>query len=134
MITYVDTSAFLAILDRNDKNHAKAARRWKQLIDTETSMLCTNYVLLETAALLQHRFGLEAVRVFQEDILPLIHIEWVTAALHQAGMTAVMTASRRRLSLTDCVSFEVMRHHGIRKAFVFDRHFREQGFDDSGGV
>ncbi|MBI4581568.1 MAG: hypothetical protein HY718_17855 [Planctomycetes bacterium] len=50
--------------------------------------------------------------------------------LHQAGMAAVLTAARRRLSLTDCVSFEVMRRRGIRQAPAFDRHFREQGFAD----
>jgi predicted nucleic acid-binding protein len=33
------------------------------------------------------------------------------------------------LSLVDCASFEVMRLHGIRKAFAFDKHFREQGYE-----
>jgi predicted nucleic acid-binding protein len=29
----------------------------------------------------------------------------------------------------DCVSFEVMRRLGIRRAFTLDEHFREQGFE-----
>jgi predicted nucleic acid-binding protein len=33
------------------------------------------------------------------------------------------------LSLTDCVSFEVIRQHGIRRAFAFDTHFTEHGFE-----
>lgn len=44
-------------------------------------------------------------------------------------MTAVLTADRRGLSITDCISFKVMRRRGIRAAFTFDRHFREQGFE-----
>lgn len=42
---------------------------------------------------------------------------------------AMLTASRRRLSLVDCTSFEAMRHKKITKAFAFDQHFVEQGFE-----
>jgi len=42
---------------------------------------------------------------------------------------AVLSANRKKLSLVDCVSFQVMRETGIRTAFCFDEHFREQGFD-----
>jgi uncharacterized protein len=43
-------------------------------------------------------------------------------------MEAVLAASRKKLSLVDCVSFQWMRHAGRRMAFCFDTHFREQGF------
>jgi predicted nucleic acid-binding protein len=132
MIAFVDTSAFLAILDRDDRNHARAGRKWQELLEGDVALVCTSYVLLETTALLQARFGLQALRVFQEDLSPLLTIEWVEAELHRAGMTAVLISGRRGLSLTDCISFEVMRRRGIRKAFAFDRHFREQGFEDVG--
>jgi predicted nucleic acid-binding protein len=33
------------------------------------------------------------------------------------------------LSLTDCVSFAVIRRLGLRKVFCFDRHFQEQGIE-----
>jgi len=29
--------------------------------------------------------------------------------------------------LVDCVSFQTMRARGVRTAFCFDAHFREQG-------
>jgi len=130
MIAFVDTSAFLAVLDGDDRHHAQARRRWKELIEGQSALVCTAYVLVETIALLQSRLGTEAVRVFHEDIAPLLSIEWVDEELHRGGMTALLTASRRNLSLVDCVSFEVMRRRGITTAFAFDRHFREQGLGD----
>ena len=58
----------------------------------------------------------------------MLLVEWMTEAQHTTGVTALLTASSRRLSLVDCVSFATMRRLGIKTAFVFDRHFSEQGF------
>jgi predicted nucleic acid-binding protein len=58
----------------------------------------------------------------------MLRIEWVTAAHHASGVTALLIASNRKLSLVDCVSFETMRRLGFRIVFTFDQHFSEQGF------
>jgi predicted nucleic acid-binding protein len=33
------------------------------------------------------------------------------------------------LSLTDCVSFSIIRRLGFRTVFCFDKHFQEHGFE-----
>ena len=129
MSIFVDTSAFLAILDADDAEHPRAKRTWEHLITHDEVMTCSNYVLVETFALVQHRLGMTAVRAFQADVYPLLNIEWVDEVTHRAGVAAVLAASRRRLSLVDCVSFEVMRRLGLHRVFCFDAHFAEQGFD-----
>ena len=129
MNVFVDTSGFLAILDADDINHLKAKREWNNIISTGTNLFCNNYILVETFALIQHRLGMKAVRVLEEDILPLVHIEWIKESTHKAGMSAFLTASKRKLSLVDCVSFETMRDLGLKVAFGFDSHFRDQGFE-----
>ena len=58
----------------------------------------------------------------------LVHVEFTTPEFHRVGIAALLSASRRNLSLVDCVSFEMMRHFGITSAFTFDAHFAEQGF------
>ena len=129
MSVFVDTSAFLAILDTDDEEHAAAKRIWEHLIATHQAMVCSSYILAETVALVQRRLGVEAVRTFQHDIYPLLHIKWVDEPIHRAGMAAVIAASRRKLSLVDCVSFDVMRRSGLHQVFGFDPHFEEQGFE-----
>lgn len=128
MRTFIDTSAFFALLDRDDANHKNARAVWAQILNPDHTLVTSNYVLVETFALLQNRLGLSAIRGFQEDILPLINIEFVNAGTHRTGIAALLSASRRNLSFVDCVSFEVMRSQGIRSAFTFDAHFKEQGF------
>lgn len=129
MKAFIDTSAFLAVLDADDRNHRKAKAEWIELITSESVLFSNNYVLVETFALVQHRLGMEAVRSFNDDILPLINIEWIDESTHKAGINAMLVALRRKLSLVDCVSFETMRLLGVKTVFAFDAHFEEQGFN-----
>ena len=129
MSVFVDTSAFFAVLDADDENHDAAKQVWEDLLAQEAVLICSNYVLVETLALVQRRLGIPAVRTFQEDIVPVLKVEWVDETIHQVGIASVLAAARRGLSLVDCVSFEIMRRLGIKRAFAFDRHFEEQGFE-----
>lgn len=128
MTFFVDTSAMLAVLDSGDAAHARAAKSWERLIRDEAPLVTTNYILVELFALAQSRLGIVAVRDLESIVVPLIRVVWIDEALHARGVAAVLAAGRKRLSLVDCISFEVMRSHGIGSAFALDRHFAEQGF------
>lgn len=129
MITFVDSSALYAVLDRDDRHHQAASRRWSSLLSGSARLLTSNYVVVESAALIQSRLGMAGLSAFVDDVQPVVEIEWVTPEEHNAGLHAALAAGRRRLSLVDCTSFQIMRRLGISKAFAFDRHFQEQGFD-----
>ena len=128
MRAFVDTSALYAVVDADDEHHESARQTWTQLIADGADLVVTNYVLLETFSLLQRRLGMTALRVFQQGVDSILHIEWVREDLHTAGMAAFLAMSHRHLSLVDCVSFAAMRRLGIEVAFAFDRHFADQGF------
>jgi len=128
MSVFIDSAALYAVLDADDDNHAAAKGVWIDLLNRREELVCSNYILVESFALVQHRLGMEAARALQEDIVPVLSIYWVDQYTHQASVSAMLTAGRRQLSLVDCVSFECMRRLGIRTAFTFDRHFAEQGF------
>jgi len=128
MNTLIDTAAFLAVLNANDQFHLLAKQSWEEMLASDSTLFSSNYVILETTALLQHRFGVEAVRLFESDILPIIEIVWVEETVHKQGMSALLAANRRDLSLVDCTSFEIMRQIRLDSVFTFDPHFREQGF------
>jgi len=124
---FVDTSAFYAVLDRDDANHARAAAVWPDLV-RESTLVTHNYVLLETAALVQRSLGMAAARALASDIVPLLTVGWIDEHRHAAAQQAVLAAGRKKLTLADCASFLVMRECGIDQAFCFDAHFKEQGF------
>ncbi len=128
MNTFVDTSALLALLDRDEARHTDAVGTWQRLADSEATLVTTNYVVVETTALTQSRLGLNAVRVLTRDVLPLVDVVFVDRGLHNAATASLLAANRRQLSLVDCASFEVMRNRQLTHAFAFDDHFIEQGF------
>jgi len=128
MGVFIDTSAFLAVLNRDDRCHDRANATWQSLITRDLGLITTNYVTLETFAVAQHRHGIDALRILQQDVLPVVDLEWVTPEDHGRGVEAVLAARRRELSLVDAVSFAVMRRLGLRAYFAFGPHFREQGF------
>ena len=129
MSVFVDTSAFYAVLDADDEEHPRAWEAWEGLIVAQEPLFTSNYVLVETLALLQSRLGIEAIRAFDDAVIPLLRVLWVDEVLHRESVTALLMVGRRSLSLVDCSSFALMRRHGLDTAFAFDAHFPEQGFD-----
>lgn len=125
---FVDSSACLAILSANDIHHERALLIWRSLLEEDQTLLTNNYVIVESMAIIQKRFGLNKVRDFQEKILAFLEIEWIDENQHNSVTQMVFELNQRRLSLVDCSAFETMNRLGIDTAFTFDEHFREQGF------
>ena len=63
MRLFVDTSGLLAVLDRDDQYNGAANKAWQEILSSPEDLISTNYVLVETFALVQHRLGLDAARV-----------------------------------------------------------------------
>jgi predicted nucleic acid-binding protein len=128
MSVYLDTSALYAILDADDDCHSAAKAKWISLLEEGHGLFTSNYVLVETVALLQSRLGVEAVGTFAADIIPMIETFWADEGVHRSAQHSLLVAHRRQLSLVDCVSFEVIRRLQLSEVFCFDPHFADQGF------
>ena len=125
---FVDTSGFHAFLDRTDPFHAKARDFFIRARDEKWQLFTTSYVVHESWALIQARLGWEAVEDWIGSLLPMCEIAWVDESMHRLGAARARQAKERRLSLTDCVSFEVMSSRGCTEAIADDEHFRRLGY------
>jgi len=123
---FVDTSGFYALLDPTDTFHIKAARLFEQAELEQWNLVTTNYVTHETWALVQNRLGWDALDALMEGVFPLCHIQFVDESLHALGSARCCQARERRLSLTDCISFEYCKREGIGEAIAQDEHFEKQ--------
>ena len=124
---FADTFFFLALLDRRDEHHARAAAF---AAEYHGLVLTTRWVLAETA----NTLGASPVR--ERSALLLQSIEQQSGfrvvrdsdRIYDRG--AVLYAERpdKAWSLTDCISFVVMEENGVREALTGDRHFVQAGF------
>lgn len=128
MSLFVDTSALLAIIDADQSRHDEVARVWHELLDGERTLFTSNYVMVETFALVQRRLGVGAVREFTDELVPILQPLWVDEGVHATAVASLLAAGRRRLSLVDCTSFELMRRNGLNEVLALDRDFVDQGF------
>lgn len=125
---FVDTSALLAVLDAGDAAHPRAARAFARLSAQERPLRTSSYVLVELYALAARRFGADVARAFRDDFEPLLDTVWVDQELHARARDRWLERGRRRSSLVDFVSFEVMRRDRLTDAWAYDDDFQAEGF------
>ena len=133
MSVFVDTSFFIALLDDGDDRHSDAVAHWRRAAEERLPVVTSNYVVVESCAVLQRHMGVSAVRRLVRQVLDPVTVLWVTTEEHQRAIEALLVADRRQLSIVDCTSFEMMRRLEVRECLAFDRHFAEQGFSPGGG-
>lgn len=126
-MTFVDTSALYAFLDRDGKRYDEVVAAMTPLL-VERRGVTHNYVVVEAEALAMRRLGRAVARRLLQDVLPLIEVAWITPELHARAVDAHLADHRRRTSLVDHTSFVLMRERGIDEALALDGHFREAGF------
>lgn len=125
---FLDTSAIYALADTADPNHTQAKDLFHRALEDREIFLVHNYILIESASLLQHRLGLETVLRFLRES-GAFRTHWVTPQDHHQGVELLVGRGKRGLSLVDCVSFVVMRRLGVEEALAFDADFAREGFE-----
>jgi predicted nucleic acid-binding protein len=87
-------------------------------------------LLLEIGnALARLRFRAAAIEVLDTmESDPRIQIVPLSEDLYADALTLFRSRGDKEWGLTDCTSFVVMRHMGIREALTTDHHFEQAGF------
>lgn len=124
---FFDTSAAYAAIDVADPNHEEAVGHLYNALQQRIPILTHNYVVLESAALIQRRLGLHAALTFLKDTRHL-KVHWITQGDHVEAVDLLELRGKRNLSLVDCMSFVVMRLYGVTTALAYDADFQAEGF------
>ena len=126
MTVFVDTSALMALLDAEDRWHPEASATLDWL-RRSTDLVTTNYVQIETLAVVRRRLGREAATLLLDAFFPVLSVIWVSPQTHAAAVAAYRIGGGAA-SVVDEVSFGVMRSGGISEAFAYDDDFDRAGF------
>lgn len=124
---FLDTSAIYALSDKADPHHITAFKKFDDALKSGGTFLIHNYILVESAALLQARLGYQIAARFLREA-KLFDLEWVDQEVHEEAEKELERIGKRGVSFVDCASFIVMRRRGVTQAFAFDTDFQDQGF------
>ncbi len=126
---FIDTSAFVALRNRSEAEHAPARKTLAELIAGGVALFTSNYVFAETYTALMVRVGrAEAVewgrRFRAGGAIDLVHLD---RPIEERAWEILEHHEDKRWSYVDATSFALIERDGAEEAFAFDVHFAQRG-------
>jgi uncharacterized protein len=119
---FVDTSAWYALVDRDDADHEKATAFFTA---NSTPLITTSAIFSETVTLIRYRLGHDSACTFGRNLneSSLVRLVTINNADEDRAWEIFCKYGDQDFSFADCTSFAVMQRMKIATAFTFDRHF-----------
>jgi uncharacterized protein len=124
---FVDTSAWYDLFLPNSPSHTQVAEVMR---GQDAKYVTSTYVVDELVSLLTGRKGHAVAARAGSSIrsAPEIRLEHPDAAEEARAWRLFLDRPDKAYSLTDCLSFVVMKRLGVTEVVTTDSHFRQEGF------
>ena len=124
---FLDTGYLLALFDPADELRSRAIA-WS--LTLRESCLLTEYIIWECVNAFSHPADRSTAHLLVDYLRSEPGYEIVSASpgLFAAGLLLHKERPDKAWSLTDCISFHIMRERDIQRALAFDAHFEQAGF------
>ncbi|HSU66595.1 MAG TPA: PIN domain-containing protein [Tepidisphaeraceae bacterium] len=125
---FADTSWFLAMIGPKDTHHARAVALSR---NRSLPLVTTEWVIVELANGMSRppaRRRVFATIVTSIESDPTALVIPSERQLFRRGLALYLDRPDKEWSLTDCISFVVMKDRGITEALTGDHHFEQAGF------
>jgi hypothetical protein len=125
---FLETSGWIALLNRSDPHHAAADALWRQL-GRGSDIVVTDWIIAETGNGLARHSSRSLITVAIRRVLtsPRARLVVVDEDLLARALDLFEARADKRWGLVDCASMLVMQDLGIRDVFGSDRHFAQAG-------
>jgi hypothetical protein len=131
MRLFVDTSAWLALNNKNDQHHDEAVSKITKVRQQKIQLVTSEYVFDESVTIIRYRISHRAAVAFGDALISsnVASIEDITDEERLKAWVLFKKYRDKDLSFTDCTSFALMVKLKLQKAFSFDDHFKQVGFE-----
>jgi hypothetical protein len=132
MKVFIDSSAWIALVKRNDINHRKASDYFKTLIKDNALLITSNYVITESVNRILYDLDHDKAVKFLELIEEarnknFLKITRVDEKIDAQAIDLFKKYADQKISIVDMTSFYICKSLGVDKVFSFDRHFKVLG-------
>ena len=118
--TYVDTSAFIAFLDKSDTYY----NSYKILFGNPPPLITSGAVIIEGHAWFLRRYDTTKALQFLNFIeaLPMLHVQAVTIKEIKKARGFLEKFSDQSLTLVDALGLLIIKEYTLKQCFSTDRH------------
>ena len=124
---FADTSFFVAYVNPKDDRHSLA---YEHMAQSAAPLVTTTWVLVELGNYLADGPNRDLFHTLVRRLRTQRRVTIVPAdeASFERGLRLYAERSDKEWSVTDCISFVLMRERRIREALTTDHHFEQAGF------
>jgi len=124
-VVFVDTTAWLAILDENNQHYKSAREFYERLLDQNSKLVSSNVVIDETLSALKKHFGSDFTQKFleiiDESMLSInLKVDWISRRIRRNALNNFLKSSTGQLQLRHYYINESLKRKKVDIVFSYD--------------
>jgi len=120
----VDSDFLVGVFRQEDTNHQKAMGLLERMKEEEVELWMSNLVHQESATVVSHRVGMEAVRSFVKNLASDIHKRvLVDKELEKKAWRIFLSQTKKGCSFVDCANLTVVEKYKLDGILAFDEFY-----------
>ncbi len=132
-IVFVDSSAWLAIVNNKDSNYESATEYFKKLIERNARLVTSTLVVDEVLQILKNKFDSDFARKFltiiDESVLTInLRLDWTSRRSRRIVLNNFLKSNDLNLSVRYFYILESVKKKKADIIFTFDSNLKELGY------
>lgn len=131
-IVFIDSSAWIAILDETNTNNRIARDYYKKLLEQNARLITNTFVIDESLSFLKSGFGNNFAQNFleivDESVLTVnLKVDWISRRVRRNAINSFLKTSNN-LQIRHYYIFESLKRKKVDIVFSFDEHLKTFDF------
>lgn len=132
---FIDTSAFVSLVDDADPNHKKAVTLAEYVFENDFIPYTSSDIVGESFTVISKKLGKSKAFDFDKKYFHgVINEIFCDEFIHKETRGFFFRVKSKNVSFIDCSSIVAMKNSKISVAFSFDEHFKSMGVKLLGDV
>lgn len=130
---FLDTGGLITLLNSDQEKHFIALKLFESFVSNKIELFTTSFVLEELVTLARCREKVKLTEIFaflHNLYINDLNVIEVGRDRFSNGLILMHKFQDHFFSMTDCISFVVMKEFKIKDCFTTDKHFAIAGFNN----
>lgn len=132
-VVFVDTSAWVAILDEKNENYSSARKYFEKLLELNTRLVTNSHVVDDTLLFLKQNFGSDFAKKFldiiDESAMSInLRVDWISRRVRRNTLNSFLKSSNKTLGVRHFYVYESLKRKKVDIVFSYDKSLKYYDF------